>query len=417
MRNLRRNQAFVLLWTGQAVSALGSQVSSVGYVLLALALTGSAAQAGLVAALAGIASLALRLPAGVLADTRSRRAIVVGADAGRAAALLTVPIAGLTNTLSLWHLATVAVLDAALGACFEPAEAAALRHVVPVEQLPEAAARNQSRGFVATLLGPALGGLLFGLGRTLPFLVDAVSYALSALSLALIRGPLNPPARRPGGIAGTGRGAAVAGGLVWVWRQRFVRGAVLWLAGVMLVFQSIGLVSVVLARLHGAGPAEIGALFSIASAGGLAGALVAPRLTARFGPRSLMVAFGWCAALVTPLLCAARSPYLIGAVGAVVFFLGPAAHAGIIGHVLVHAPERLQGRVHAAVGLIAGAASPAGPLLAGVLLQWAGPVGTVAVYSALLLLLAVLITGPARAAAAGPVVDRPAPPRPGQDGA
>ncbi|WP_432995272.1 MFS transporter [Dactylosporangium sp. CA-233914] len=388
--SLWRNRAFVLLWSGQTVSSLGAQISSIAYVLLALALTGSAADAGWIAGLAGFTSFALRLPAGVLADTRSRLAIVVSADIGRSVALISLPIASLTHELSFGHLAVVAVLDAGLGTFFEPAEAAALRHIAPVEQLQEAAARNQSRIYIATLLGPTFGGMLFGLGRTLPFLVDAVSYAVSALSLALIRQPLNPPTGRRERTSGVRPvRASPAGGLVWVWRQRFVRGAVLWLAGVMFVFQSIGLVSVVLAKDHGAGPTELGALFSITSAGGLAGALAAPRLTARFAARTVIIAFGWCAALVTPLLCVARSPYLIGAVGAAVFFLGPAANAAIVGHVLIHAPERLQGRVNAAIGLITGAALPAGPLFAGLLLQRAGPVDTITLYTSFLILLAI----------------------------
>jgi MFS family permease len=388
--SLWHNRDFVLLWSGQAVSTLGAQISSIAYVLLALAMTGSAAKAGLLAALASVASLAMRLPAGVLADTRSRLAILVYADIGRAAVLITVPVAGLTGKLSFGHIVIVAVADAALGAFFEPAEAAALRHIVAVEQLQEAVARNQSRAYIATLLGPTIGGVLFGVGRTLPFLVDAVSYLLSALSFSLIRQPLNPPTVRPErpGRPGQFR-RSLAGGLAWVWHQRFVRSSVLWLAGVMFVFQSIGLVSVVLAKKHGAGPTELGALFSITSAGGLAGALAAPRLTARFAPRTLIVAFGWLTALVTPLMCVAQSAYLIGAIGAAAFFLGPAASAAILGHVLIHGPEEIQGRANAAISLITKAGLPIGPLCAGLMLQWLGPITTVVVYSSLLMLLAV----------------------------
>ncbi len=82
---LWRNRDAVLLWAGQAVSTLGSQVSGLALPLLVLALTGSAAQAGLVGALQTLPHLVFSLPAGALIDRWDRKAVMVRCDIVRTA--------------------------------------------------------------------------------------------------------------------------------------------------------------------------------------------------------------------------------------------------------------------------------------------------------------------------------------------
>lgn len=389
IRPLSQNRDFVILWVSQSISALGSAVSSISFVLLTLALTGSAAHAGAVASIAAITTVVCRLPAGSLADRYDRRLLMIAADLGRALALSSLVIAGIVDQITFVHLAAVVATEAALSSCFQPAETAALRFVVARTQVPQAAARNESRTQLATLVGPALGGILFSAGRMVPFLVDALSYLVSAVGLALIRRPLQS---NTGDRARHRSRGFVNAGLRWLWQEQFARSAVLWFAGVTFVFQSIGLVCVLLAERHGAGPAATGLLFSITSTGGLVGALAAPRLVARFQPRTLIMWFGWVAALVTPLLAVAHSAHLIGVIGALVFFLGPAANAAIIGYILTRAEPALQGRVSAAVHLLGGSLLPIAPALAGVLVRWLDAVPTVLLYSSALLALAIFAT-------------------------
>ena len=79
---------------------------------------------------------------------------------------------------------------------FNIAEVGALRSVVPATQLPDAAAAEQARISAVSLAGPPLGGALFGLGRSLPFLADAISYAFSIVSLASMRTPFQESRER-----------------------------------------------------------------------------------------------------------------------------------------------------------------------------------------------------------------------------
>lgn len=184
---LRRNREFMLLWTGEALSGLGSQVSLVAYPLLVLATTGSPAKAGVVGFARTLPIAALALPAGVLADRVDRKRLMVACDAVRALALAVLAAAILTGAVPYALIVLVALVDGTGFVVTYVSERGALRRLVAPDQLAEAVARNESRTFAAMLAGPPLGGVLFGLGRAVPFLADAVSYAAAAAGKLLIR--------------------------------------------------------------------------------------------------------------------------------------------------------------------------------------------------------------------------------------
>src|SRR6476659_8916926 len=186
---LRRNRDFVLLQSGQLLSTLGNQASAIAYPLLVLSLTHSPAKAGLVA-FAGILPYPLFvLPAGLLADRLDRRRIMIVSDVVRALALGGLAAAVAAGSAQFALIMAVAFVDGTMFAFFNIAEVGALRSVVPRAQLPRAFAAEQARYSTVVLAGPPLGGFLFGLGRALPFIVDAVSYAFSFGTLVAMRTP------------------------------------------------------------------------------------------------------------------------------------------------------------------------------------------------------------------------------------
>jgi hypothetical protein len=146
---LSRNRDFQLLWVGQALSALGSRVSTLAFVILC--------------------------------------------DAVRAVALASIPGALVFDRLTFAHVVAVAAIDGAGWTVFEVAQRSALRHVVAFEQLPAAVVRIQAREYAALLLGKPLGGVLFAFGRMVPFVFDALSYAASSVSLLLMRARFEEP--------------------------------------------------------------------------------------------------------------------------------------------------------------------------------------------------------------------------------
>jgi MFS family permease len=189
---LRRNHGFRMLWIGQLLSDSGSEVGMLAYPLLILALTHSAVLAGVVGTAREIALIGLQLPAGALSDRLDRRLTMIICDTMRAVmlALLGVLIA---LDLASWPVVlVVSVIEGGASAIFTPASTAALPQIVPDSQLEEAWAATEARTWGAGLAGPAIGGVLFGLGRAVPFLADALSYGISFGTVSRIRGRFRP---------------------------------------------------------------------------------------------------------------------------------------------------------------------------------------------------------------------------------
>jgi MFS family permease len=383
---LRHNREFVLLWSGQALSGLGSQVSLVAYPLLVLAVTGSPAKAGVVGFANTVPVVVLALPAGVLADRVNRKRLMVTCDGLRALALASIPGALIAGSVPYGLIVAVAFVDGAGFTVSYVAERGALRQLVAPERLGDAVARNESRIFGAMLAGPPLGGLLFGIGRAVPFLVDAISYAASTVSMLLIRSQFQETRTEA-------EPAEVREGLRWLWQRPFFRTCSLLFAASNPIFTGVYLLVVVLARRHGASAALVGVMLGIAAGGGLLGALLAPRLRRRLAPRWALMGETWMMALVLPLLLVAHNALLLGVIVAATELITPVTNSIVTSQRVALTPDRLQGRVQAASTLISFSAGWLGPLLVGFMLQSAGETATILALTAWALVLAVGTTG------------------------
>src|SRR5258706_9028078 len=179
--SLWRNRDYVLLWSGQMVSSIGTQVSMLAFPLLILAITHSPAQAGIIAALRGLPYALFILPAGALIDRWDRKRVMILCDTGRALALGSIPLALALGHLTIVQLYIVSLVEGTLFTFFNLAETACLPRVVSKEQLSTAVAQNMVIDSTSGLLGPSLGGALYSIGRAIPFLTDAISYAVFCL--------------------------------------------------------------------------------------------------------------------------------------------------------------------------------------------------------------------------------------------
>jgi len=168
--SLWRNPDFLLLWSGQVVSTVGTRVSAVAFPILALAISGSPTVAGLVGALASVPYFLLLLPAGAWVDRWDRKRVMVFCDLGRAAAMGSIPVALAAGSLTPVHLALVALADGTLSAFFDLAGASALPRIVDRPDLSRAISATSLADQASRLVGPALGGFLYVAGRALPFL-------------------------------------------------------------------------------------------------------------------------------------------------------------------------------------------------------------------------------------------------------
>jgi predicted MFS family arabinose efflux permease len=181
-------------------------------------------------------------------------------------------------------------------------------------------------------------------------------------------------------------------GIRWLWRQKFLRAAVIAIAASNLLFQALTLVIVVSATGRGISPAVVGLLFIGAGIGGVLGSLAASWLRTRLSLSAVVIGVNWIWAVLTPLIAIAGNPVLVGAVFAAMAFAGPLWNVMVAAHQLKITPEHLLARVGGAIGTIAFGALSIGSLLAGVLLSAFGPVRAGLVLGGLMALVALMVT-------------------------
>jgi MFS family permease len=379
---LRRNVSFHLLWTGAALSTVGTQMSALAYPLLILAVTRSPAAAGLASGAQLTGLVLLGLPAGPLVDRWDRRRILVGCEAVCAAGTASVALAAVTGRVTLAHLLAVALVQGGATALFNPARFVALRAVVPASQLRTALAREEARIHAAALVGPPLGAALFGTAAALPFLADAVSYLASLVCVLAARVP-----RRPLSTVGCTRPALA---------RDFVAG-LRWLRGQPLLYAVCGfsmvlnlalgglLVSViVLIRDRGGSAGLIGAVVAAMGAGGLAGAFLAAPLGRRLPAGRLVRMAAWVLAglfLAVPLPLGRLWP---GLVLALIVLVPPVVSVSVQASVLADTPDRLRGRIGSLLMVASLGVAPLGPLTGGLTTQLLGPVAALLLLGLLL---------------------------------
>ncbi len=388
--SLWRNYDYLRLWGGQIASAIGSQVSGLALPLLILALTHSPAKAGLMAALRGLPYVLLCLPAGALVDRWDPRRTMLLCDTGRALALGSVPLALVLGHLSLAQLCVVTVIEGTLFVFFDQADSNCLVRVVSKEQLGAAVAQNQAVWGVSGLLGPSLGGLLYGLGRGVPFLTDAISYALSVVALLTLKTDVRPAARETEAIPNLG--AEIVEGLRWLHAHQVIRFIAVLTGGLMMACAGWALILIVLAQKFGATPFTIGLLMATGGVGSIAGSLLAVPLQKRFRFGPLMIGSAWVWAATWLLYAFAPNLIVLGIVNALSFIVVPIYLGSQYAYRLKQIPDHLQGRVNSVFRLIAFGSGPLGLAVTGILLQKLGPFWTVLITFAPQLVLSIAAT-------------------------
>jgi MFS family permease len=381
---LRRNRDFRLLWSGQAVSLLGSQMSRIAYPLLVLAMTGSPAKAGIAGFAAMLGYLLFPLPAGMLADRHDRKRIMIACDVIRLAAVGSIAVAFWAGDLTYGQILLAGFAEGGATIFFNLAERAALPMLVHPAQRSAAISQNEARVNVAQLAGPALGGALFGLSQAAPFAADALSYLASLVTLPFIRTPMQA-AGRAGAPGPAARGAwgrlraELREGLVFTWRQPFLRYGSIFGAVVNLLLQVVVLGIIVLGRHDGASPAQIGIIVGCVGVGGLAGALVAPWFQRTIPAGLTITGCMWIWAVLLALIAVVHAVAWLYPAVVIIGFVGPAWNVSAQTYRMQVTPNEMMGRTSSVSVQIAWGVIPLGSLLAGFLLQVLSPAAAMAV--------------------------------------
>ncbi|MFB7359811.1 MFS transporter [Streptomyces gardneri] len=194
---LLRERTFRRYWTGQTVSLVGDQISLIAIPLAAVLILGAdAAEMGWLKTAELLPALLLNLPLGAWADRHARRRhAMIAADLGRAALMLTLPVAYALDALTLGQLYAVAFGIGALTVLFEVCNTTLLVALVPTDRYIQANALVNGSRSMSWLAGPGIGGVLVQV-LTAPFalVADALTYVVSAGYLARIKAVEPPPA-------------------------------------------------------------------------------------------------------------------------------------------------------------------------------------------------------------------------------
>jgi MFS family permease len=296
MLSVLKTRDYRLLWIGQTVSQLGDQFHLIALPWLVLTLTHDPFQLGLVLALAGIPRAAVMLIGGAFADRHSPRLIMLVSDMLRFVIAAALAVSILTGGVQLWMVYALAVSFGAVSGFFMPAAEASLPRLLRDKQLEAGNALMMGAAQLMSFVGPALAGVVIALfgatqiagstagsltGVGLAFGVDALSFAVSAGMLVLIRA-------LPALAAGEGAHplSAVAAGL----RFTVARPVFLWLLGLLAAINLLLIgplmigIPVLAQTRFSEGAAAFGVLMSAYGVGNLAGMVAAgtlPRLSSR----------------------------------------------------------------------------------------------------------------------------------------
>lgn len=189
---LKRNRAFRLLWLGQVVSQMGDWFDTIALYTIILNLTGSGRNIGLLLVARFVPSFLFAPLSGVVADRFSRRSVMIASDLLRSLVVLGFLLVRRAD--QLWIIYVLTVIQMALSTFFEPAKTAAIPSIVSDRELVPANAIASVTWSVMLTLGAAIGGLITGwFGTDVAFVLDALTFALSALLIAGIRLPKRSP--------------------------------------------------------------------------------------------------------------------------------------------------------------------------------------------------------------------------------
>ncbi|MFR9778490.1 MFS transporter [Micromonospora sp. MS34] len=397
---LLRHRDFRLLWVGQTVSAVGSNVTAVALPLVAVAaLDASTFQVAVLTAAAWLPWLLVGLPAGAWVDRVRRRPVMIACDLVSAALFLSVPATALLGLLTVGQLLVVALGAGLARVFFETAHQVYLPVLLRPEEVPEGNAKLHATETASYLVGPGLAGLIAQLaGAVTAVLVDALSFLVSALCLGRIRAA-EPRPGPPDGPVSLRR--EVLDGLRFVVRDPYLRVLTVFGAASNIGLSGYQAVLVVFLVRSAQLPAGlVGLLIGLASVGGLVGAGLATVLARRLGTaRALLLAalLTGPPALLIPLAGPGSRVAWLVLGGALVSF-GVAVGNVIKGSFRqTYTPLRLLGRVTVSMQLLNYGTIPVAAVAAGALGAAWGPAGAIRLMTAWLALSPlILLVGPLR---------------------
>jgi MFS family permease len=371
---------FWKFWVGQAISSLGDSFTGFALPLLVYKLTGSAINLAITSAAYLLPYLLFGLFIGAWADRMNRKRLMIFVDLGRAAALVSIPLAEISGLVPsswmIWWVYAISFITSTLGIFFDSAEFAAIPSLVHNhDDLVVANGRIQASYSAARIVGPLLAGVLIAFMPIYDLIfVDAVSFVVSAISLVLVRMGFNSARERPR----TSIRQDVVEGLKYVLQHPVLRNISIMMALVNFFGATIGAQRVLFAEGHlHANDSELGLLNASASVGVILLSLLAGRLRKRWSFSKVALSALMAEGFVVILLSIVPSYWLSLPLWALYSGVGILFNINTGSLRQAITPNHLLGRVQSIAGVLAWSAIPVGSLLGGYAIEASGSVALV----------------------------------------
>jgi MFS family permease len=281
-----------------------------------------------------------------------------------------VPIIGIIGHPTYLQLLLVALVEGTASSLFGPAIYVMTRDILPSDQLADGLGLSQAVQAATALIGPGIGGALYGVHRLLPFAADSLSYLASAILIWRIA---SRPAARASKTEGRGR---ISDGIRWILGQRALFMIMVFATVINFVSAAIDVLVVLVLRSHGVSSGFIGLVLSCSGVGAIVGSLLSTVLVKRMSVPMLLLGIGVGWSIALGLFAAFYAPWLIAVLLVLLMTLSPAAGV-IVGQALIgRAPRDLLGRVGAATSVLLSGLASVGPVLAGVIFVGLGRSGS-----------------------------------------
>lgn len=387
MQPLWKQRNFMLIWSGQLISWIGTQVSGIALPLIVLALTGSPAQAGAISAMRGIIYVLLALPAGALIDRWDKKTIMFLGNLGSGFAMGSIAISLFFHILTITQLYITGALEGGFFVFANIARFSSVPLVVTKEQLSAASSQISVADFFAMSVGPALGGIMYQtFGALFSFLTDGISYFINAFSIFFITSSL----RSEKVNFQTRLHEEIHEGFLWFWHHHAIRFLTALYAGITIVAIGMYLLIIVIAKSYHASSISIGIILGISAGGGIFGAIVAPFIHKHFSFRKIIVISLISFSFVFGLFFFASNLLLLALVATLMNIIAPIFDVTIYSYTASAIPNEIRGRVTSVTRLSAWGAISLGYFLMGLSLQFLGITKTIAVFLGFLIFLSLL---------------------------
>ena len=373
-RSLFRHRDFVKLWSAETISVFGSQITLLALPLIAATtLNVTPFEFGLLNAIEFLPFILLSLPAGVWVDRLRRRPILIAGDVVRAIALASIPIAFALDALTIWQLYVVGFINGCATVFFDVAYQSYLPALVDRDQIVDGNSKLETTRSAAQIVGPGMAGFLVGaITAPLAILLDSLSFVASGLFMVAIRRKEEKPKRQ---VDEHGRATSmrkeIAEGLRYVGRHRYLR-SIAATTGSSNFFSNIlfAVLLLFLVRQLAFSPQLIGLAFSIGAFGFLIGALLAGRISARFGVGPTIVGSAFLFGPAALLVAIAPPDAAFAFIAASLFIADIGGAVYNINQVSLRqaiTPLQMQGRMNATMRFIVWGTIPIGAIVGGLL--------------------------------------------------